>query len=1161
MRLRVVIALGALLTLSSGRAETSPAHKPAALTGSRAEIKALRFDVTSKNRIIAKDYEAKDGGLPVGEYARHAVVAILETTKGFNGAALWKTADQCATVEAYLAKGGKLLLGGTTATELSALSSEAKKIVDRPDVTKIATPLWIQRFEFARAGVSLGEADEQGNYILTPAGETVAALVAQYRDAIMAAKDLDISAEPNEWEAKPLGVPGDRRYDTAFRHEPKLVAALPRREPGIVLYDGANKAVIVAPKGDKELQALADELAWHLGEMTGVGFDVLEKTPTKGVAVELKRDEGPMGRTWIRREGDRLVIGGSLAGPSHGVTYLLEALGCRYLWPGKGGKVIPRGLTRIIAPEISLDATPVLKVREIRDYGRGDAKYKDRPGNRGFFAWHGLNDHRDLDGYYQWGHFFADYYQKHFKQHPDWFALQPNGERAQDLASRPERPALCLSSEGLVRQAAQDIIADFRRYPNMKAHSICLPDGGNPSECMCRRCRALDPANGATVSFRVTEPWHRSFKYVSFTDRVMTFNNRIAELVTKEIPYAKLTCYVYSNYVDPPLKVTPHPALILLSVAGWYSTPEARERSRKNIAAWSTFGNPIMWRPNAFKLFHAAVPQNFARAIFSDLETYKANGVYGTDFDCMSDHWATAGLVYYMTAKAHLNFDAVGYDAWFDDYCEKGFGNAAPQVKEYFTMLEQALAESGKARSTEFDYLRRLDVDALDALLAAGEKAAAGDADSLARVQFLRKAIPIARVEKEVYAGWETKDVKKTLDAQAAFDKLMAETPEDPLVFTRANFKSGYEAPKHVSPRFKDSSPVQDLLDGYTKKGRVSGVVSILSDADYSTEVVCSGYADLERKRPMATNTVFAIFSMTKTITGAAIMCAIDEGKFSLDDRVSKYLPEYAGLKMEDGSKPKRELTIRDLTCHIDGMRWEYPLVNTDIPLREAARLYAVHPAKYQPGETFEYGTMRFSVAAAALEVAIGERFEDYLKRKVLDPLGMKDTTFTPNVEQLSRLVKAYTSDDKPLRPASDNCSRQLAFPKEKPLCPAPGGGLFSTPADVIRFSQMLAHHGTWKGKAIISRKTFDEVFAVIQVPGELGSKNPYSVGSWIYGDWFGHEGAMRTDQRANLRTGQCRLFFLETENKAGSAFFSLKRDWQDVCDAIQGTPHVEFGH
>ena len=353
---------------------------------------------------------------------------------------------------------------------------------------------------------------------------------------------------------------------------------------------------------------------------------------------------------------------------------------------------------------------------------------------------------------------------------------------------------------------------------------------------------------------------------------------------------------------------------------------------------------------------------------------------------------------------------------------------------------------------------------------------------------------------------------------------------------------------------------VKRTLDEYVLSDRISGVVSILSDTDCNLTVDCSGWANVEKRVPISTNTLFAIFSMTKTFTGAAVMCAIDEGRMSLDDLVSKYLPEYADVRMRDGGRPKRELTLRDLLSHTDGMRWEYPLVNNDISVREAARLYMAKGLKYQPGETFAYGTMRFSVAAACLEVAVGERFEDYLKRKILDPLEMTDTTFSPNASQLKRLVSAYTSNGKPLRPASDRCARQLVFPKERPLRPAPGGGLFSTPADVIRFSQMLAHHGERKGVRIISRKTFDEVFAVVQVPGELGRKNPYSAGAWIYGDWFGHEGAMRTDQRANLKTGQSRLFFIQTENKAGDDFFALKRAWHAACDKLQNTPTTEFG-
>jgi hypothetical protein len=109
----------------------------------------------------------------------------------------------------------------------------------------------------------------------------------------------------------------------------------------------------------------------------------------------------------------------------------------------------------------------------------------------------------------------------------------------------------------------------------------------------------------------------------------------------------------------------------------------------------------------------------------------------------------------------------------------------------------------------------------------------------------------------------------------------------------------------------------------------------------------------------------------------------------------------------------------------------------------------------------------------------------------------------------------------------------------------------------MIRFSQMLAHHGEWKGKRIISQKSFDEIFTVKQTPANV--PNTYCAGGWLYGDWFGHEGAMRTDQRANLRTGHARVFFIQTANAAGKAFFELKRDWHKACDEVQGTSPVVF--
>ena len=353
------------------------------------------------------------------------------------------------------------------------------------------------------------------------------------------------------------------------------------------------------------------------------------------------------------------------------------------------------------------------------------------------------------------------------------------------------------------------------------------------------------------------------------------------------------------------------------------------------------------------------------------------------------------------------------------------------------------------------------------------------------------------------------------------------------------------------------NSAVRSTLERYVNGGRIAGVVSVTSERDGHVTFDCVGWADMENKVPMTPDTMFAIYSMSKTFTGAAIMCAIDEGKMSLDDAVSKYLPEFADVKMEDGSKPQRELTLRDLMTHVTGFRFSMHTVDRDIPLREVARRLAACRLKFQPGMTFGYGNAWICSAAACLETATGMAFEQYLQEKVLDPLGMKDTTFWPNEKQVARMVKAYTSDDKQLRPANDGCVPQIVFPKKKKIYPSASGGLFSTPRDMIRFSQMLANHGEWQGKRIISRETFDRIFAVKQTPAQV--PNTYCVGSWLYGDWFGHEGAMRTDQRANLRTGQCRVFFIQTENAAGKAFFELKRDWHKACDEVQGTSPVVF--
>ena len=340
------------------------------------------------------------------------------------------------------------------------------------------------------------------------------------------------------------------------------------------------------------------------------------------------------------------------------------------------------------------------------------------------------------------------------------------------------------------------------------------------------------------------------------------------------------------------------------------------------------------------------------------------------------------------------------------------------------------------------------------------------------------------------------------------------------------------------------STEVRRSLTPYVDRGEIAGVVSVLSDPDYNESWDCLGWADAENKVPMRPDTVFAIFSMSKTLAGCTIMVAVDRGILKMDDRVEKYLPEFQRLE--------NKVTIRDCMCHITGIYGgNVSMIHTPVPLREQARSWAMNGVcKKKVGEESSYGNTSIATAAACLEVASGVPYERFLEENVLAPLGMKDTKFVPTPDMLSRLVKAYTTTGGPFKPAADMCSEQLKFPCGHKIYPMPSAGLYSTPADMIRFSQMLAHHGEWKGRRIVSRKTFDEIWAVKQTPAHI--EQPYTVGSWLYGDWFGHEGAMRTDQRANLKTGHSRVFFIQTENKAGQAFFDAKIDWLRACDRFQ---------
>ena len=619
----------------------------------------------------------------------------------------------------------------------------------------------------------------------------------------------------DEWGLVPLGSPGGLDVgDVAFASSPVYRKA-PVFAPGI-RFSGGGAAGRVASAGP-DFTALAEELAWHLSRMSGRDVPCLGQVPPECdgplIVVGARIRDFRRGESVIASGTARMDVTGDGAGVSFAVTYLLESLGCRYLWPGASGKIIPRK-AEVVLPDVNWSYVPALKQRTMRDYnafaacsaktaealksywsidaGRfyevlGEKRF-DRKGNRDFFRWHGVNDQSDLPGSWSSRHNFMDFWEKYGKSHPDWFALQPNGSRYQDLGSLKDRNALCLANEGLRDQIARDAVAAFRGNPAISVYSLGLPDGGYVSQCMCRKCRALDPVNAVPCKFVAPRPRHFEADYVSLSDRVLDFSNGIAERVIREVPGARFGYSVYSVYQAPSVKVRPHPALVFWIVQGSVLDEEGRRSARKGLAFWQKYGNTCLWRPNTFAHFRMNAPQNYARFIFEDLETFKLNHVVGTDFDCVNHQFATRGLMWYVVAKAHRNPDCIDYDDIVDDYCRAGFGAASADVRAYFDELERMADAATRLGKGLESYVEAFDPVPLGELLSKAERAAAGDRDSLGRIAFLRRGLAAGEIEKRLGLAWAARDKPGILRLQ---DELRA--------FMR---QSAYEEPFAVNPLF-----------------------------------------------------------------------------------------------------------------------------------------------------------------------------------------------------------------------------------------------------------------------------------------------------------------------------------------------------------------------
>jgi CubicO group peptidase (beta-lactamase class C family) len=248
-------------------------------------------------------------------------------------------------------------------------------------------------------------------------------------------------------------------------------------------------------------------------------------------------------------------------------------------------------------------------------------------------------------------------------------------------------------------------------------------------------------------------------------------------------------------------------------------------------------------------------------------------------------------------------------------------------------------------------------------------------------------------------------------------------------------------------------------------KNEVAGAVTVVVARDRVLHLEATGYADLAAKRPMTPDTLFWIASMTKPVTGVAVLMLQDEGKLKVTDPVAKYLPGFAGLKTPSG-KPAN-LTITQILTHTSGLgEATGPAAQQARTLADLEKLWLAAPMQYEPGERWRYTQSGINAASRIVEVISGMTFDAFLQQRIFDPLGMKDTTFYPTDAQRARLATAYAKQA--ATGALDAVPPRADFgPRNRP--PQGNGGLYSTAPDYARFCRMLLNGGTLDGRRYLS--------------------------------------------------------------------------------------------
>jgi CubicO group peptidase (beta-lactamase class C family) len=304
---------------------------------------------------------------------------------------------------------------------------------------------------------------------------------------------------------------------------------------------------------------------------------------------------------------------------------------------------------------------------------------------------------------------------------------------------------------------------------------------------------------------------------------------------------------------------------------------------------------------------------------------------------------------------------------------------------------------------------------------------------------------------------------------------------------------------------------IHETIERHIAAGDISGAVTLVTRRGRIAHFEAHGLMDIDAKKAMQKDALFRIASMSKPITGTAILMLMEEGKIRLTDPVSKFIPEFKGMKVAvvregagggrgaaPGAEPQfytipanREITIRDLLSHVSG------LVSGPISTAEANKLgrkptdtladyiprLGTTPLEFQPGSRWSYSpSAGFDTLGRIVEIVSGEPFDRFLRERIFGPLEMKDTTFYPADNQVPRVATRYQKTANGLTKQQGGAPSNVYF--------SGAGGLSSTAEDYAQFGQMLLNGGQLNGKRLLSPKTVD-LMASVHAPDTLSGRPP----------------------------------------------------------------------